>query len=90
MIATIAVFFALFGFAVGSFLNVCIDRLPNGKSLVRPASHCAFGTSRSGFGIRHLTAMGEVQKRPFRKRSLHHEKAAQVSCLFGEGAPTYA
>ena len=40
MIATIAVFFALFGFAVGSFLNLCIDRLPNGKSLVRPASHC--------------------------------------------------
>jgi len=32
--------FALFGTAVGSFLNVCIDRLPTGKSLVYPPSHC--------------------------------------------------
>lgn len=31
---------ALFGAAVGSFLNVCIDRLPAGRSLFRPASHC--------------------------------------------------
>ncbi len=33
--------FALLGMAVGSFLNVCIDRLPAGESLVFPASHCA-------------------------------------------------
>jgi len=32
---------ALFGIAVGSFLNVCIDRLPGGESLLFPASHCA-------------------------------------------------
>jgi len=32
--------FALFGTAVGSFLNVCIDRLPVGKSLLYPPSHC--------------------------------------------------
>jgi len=32
--------FALLGAAVGSFLNVCIDRLPAGKSLVYPPSHC--------------------------------------------------
>ncbi|RJP18930.1 MAG: prepilin peptidase [Candidatus Abyssobacteria bacterium SURF_5] len=32
-------FFAL-GAVIGSFLNVCIARLPEGKSLVRPASHC--------------------------------------------------
>ncbi len=31
---------ALLGMAVGSFLNVCIDRLPGGKSLLFPASHC--------------------------------------------------
>ncbi len=31
---------ALFGLAVGSFLNVCIYRLPRGQSLVRPASRC--------------------------------------------------
>ena len=34
------VVFALLGTAVGSFLNVCIDRLPAGKSLLRPPSHC--------------------------------------------------
>jgi leader peptidase (prepilin peptidase)/N-methyltransferase len=28
------------GLAVGSFLNVCIHRLPLGQSLVRPASRC--------------------------------------------------
>ncbi|MCI0437619.1 MAG: prepilin peptidase [Chloroflexi bacterium] len=28
------------GLAVGSFLNVCIDRIPAGKSLVYPPSHC--------------------------------------------------
>jgi len=34
------VIFALFGTAIGSFLNVCIDRLPVGKSLRYPPSHC--------------------------------------------------
>jgi len=28
------------GLVVGSFLNVCIVRLPNGRSIVRPGSHC--------------------------------------------------
>jgi len=31
----------LLGLLVGSFLNVCIHRLPRGESLVRPASRCA-------------------------------------------------
>lgn len=34
------VFLGLVGLAVGSFLNVCIHRLPAGKSLVWPGSHC--------------------------------------------------
>ncbi len=36
----LAVFFAVVGAFVGSFLNVCIDRLPAGKSIVYPPSHC--------------------------------------------------
>ncbi len=35
------VVFALLGMSVASFLNVCIDRLPGGKSLLFPRSHCA-------------------------------------------------
>jgi leader peptidase (prepilin peptidase)/N-methyltransferase len=40
MTAIITVGFALLGLVVGSFLNLCIDRLPGGKSIVRPGSHC--------------------------------------------------
>ena len=36
----VEVAFALAGLAVGSFLNVCIHRLPLGESLAWPASHC--------------------------------------------------
>jgi leader peptidase (prepilin peptidase)/N-methyltransferase len=36
----LAVYFTLVGCAVGSFLNVCIDRLPGNQSLVSPPSHC--------------------------------------------------
>ncbi|HEU65828.1 MAG TPA: prepilin peptidase [Chloroflexi bacterium] len=32
--------FALLGLVVGSFLNVCIDRLPQDKSIAYPPSHC--------------------------------------------------
>jgi leader peptidase (prepilin peptidase) / N-methyltransferase len=35
-----AVLFALLGLCVGSFLNVCIYRLPRRQSLMWPASHC--------------------------------------------------
>jgi len=32
--------YALIGLAVGSFLNVVADRVPQGQSLLRPPSHC--------------------------------------------------
>ncbi len=33
--------FALLGLFIGSFLNVCIDRLPWGQSIINPPSHCS-------------------------------------------------
>ena len=34
------VLLGMFGLVVGSFLNVCIYRLPRGESIAYPASHC--------------------------------------------------
>jgi leader peptidase (prepilin peptidase) / N-methyltransferase len=34
------ILFGVLGLAVGSFLNVCIDRLPRKESILRPPSHC--------------------------------------------------
>jgi len=38
--AFLIVIFVILGLVVGSFLNVCIDRLPGHKSIAFPPSHC--------------------------------------------------
>ena len=40
MTALVVAFAFVLGLVVGSFLNVCILRIPAGESIVRPASHC--------------------------------------------------
>jgi leader peptidase (prepilin peptidase)/N-methyltransferase len=39
-VVIVAAFFFLFGIVVGSFLNVCISRIPDGLSIVSPGSRC--------------------------------------------------
>jgi leader peptidase (prepilin peptidase)/N-methyltransferase len=45
----IYVFIFLYGTLIGSFLNVCIYRLPEGKSVVSPPSACSTCRHRLGF-----------------------------------------
>lgn len=48
----IPVFGFILGTCLGSFLNVCVDRLPRGKSLAYPPSHCdACGQRLSPFEL---------------------------------------
>lgn len=39
----------IFGAVIGSFLNVCIYRLPLGMSLVKPSSHCPYCKNKIKF-----------------------------------------
>ncbi len=47
--------FTLLGLFVGSFLNVCIDRLPKGQSIIIPPSHC-FACNHK-LGVRDLVPL---------------------------------
>lgn len=40
MTAWLLIWFGVLGAVVGSFLNVCADRLPAGESIMSPPSHC--------------------------------------------------
>jgi leader peptidase (prepilin peptidase)/N-methyltransferase len=42
------IFAVLFGLASGSFINVCIYRIPRGESLLHPSSHCTSCNSKLG------------------------------------------
>lgn len=48
MVTYEAAMYAVLGLAVGSFLNLCVDRLPRGQSLISPPSHCATCQRRLG------------------------------------------
>ncbi|MBI5875301.1 MAG: prepilin peptidase, partial [Deltaproteobacteria bacterium] len=65
----------LFGSMVGSFLNVCIHRLPGGKSIVFPPSSCPHCNAAIAFYynipiISYIVLLGRCRqcKRPISPR----------------------
>jgi len=80
-----AVVFVL-GAVIGSFLNVCIYRLPLGRSIVTPRSHCPFCESPIGWFdniplISYIVLLGKCRKcgRPIPVRYFLVELASALS-----------
>ena len=67
---------AILGLAVGSFLNVCIHRLPRGESIVRPGSRCP----HCGYVLR-LVGQRSGAQLPVPRRQLPQVPGADLDSL---------
>ena len=71
----------LFGAMIGSFLNVCICRVPEGKSIVTPGSHCP----RCGKAIRWYDNLPVISFLLLRGRCRHCHGSISVQYPLVEG-----
>lgn len=70
----------LFGVTLGSFLNVVIDRVPRGQSLLRPPSHCP----ACGYSLRPLDLIPVVSYLALRGRCRRCHSAIPLRSLLVE------
>jgi leader peptidase (prepilin peptidase)/N-methyltransferase len=71
----------LFGAMIGSFLNVCICRVPEGKSIVTPGSHCP----QCGKAIRWYDNLPVISFLLLRGRCRHCRRSISVQYPLVEG-----
>jgi len=71
----------LFGAMIGSFLNVCICRIPEGKSIVTPGSHCP----QCGKAIRWYDNLPVISFLLLRGRCRHCRRSISVQYPLVEG-----
>lgn len=71
----------LFGAMIGSFLNVCICRIPEGKSIVTPGSHCP----QCGKAIRWYDNLPVISFLLLRGRCRHCHRSISVQYPLVEG-----
>ncbi|NIL99643.1 MAG: prepilin peptidase, partial [Acidobacteria bacterium] len=75
-----SIYFSLVGLVVGSFLNVCIHRLPLGQSVVRPRSRCP----GCGEGIRWYQNLPVISWLVLRGRCAHCKRRISLRYPFVE------